>query len=214
MKKQSAQKECKLPPNYFIAVRIRNNEILTKLKSIQENIVKTKEDLKHALISADTFHLTLCVLRIDGEDELNKADQLMETFQQKLRERNDLRKLFLTVQGLDHFRNQVVFAKVKNDENFAQLEKLADTVVSCFEESKMVIKDHEKFTPHLTLAKLSKAPLLRTKRIKAISRDSYADFAEDTFGVEEVDSVQLLSMSKRKAEDGYYYCQKEISLTD
>ena len=43
-----------------------------------------------------------------------------------------------------------------------------------------------------------------------IPRQAYQDVADTSFGTEEITGIQLLSMTKPYAMDGYYYCEGDF----
>lgn len=60
--------------------------------------------------------------------------------------------------------------------------------------------DSRPFQSHLTVAKT------RNARHTPISPDTYSAFVGEEFGEQEVEGLELLSMSMPADEDGYYHC--------
>ena len=80
---------------------------------------------------------------------------------------------------------------------------MLDLVKTVFESHGIMSTDKRKgFTPHLTVAKLSKD---RRHSIKNISEDLYSD-CTIIRGEDKIEQVELLSMTEKKDETGYYYC--------
>ena len=72
----------------------------------------------------------------------------------------------------------------------------------------------KKFKPHLTLMKLSKMkkPKKGEKRLKKIPPELYENYKLAHFGTQNVQNIQLLSMTKPVREDGYYFTQHTFPL--
>ena len=73
----------------------------------------------------------------------------------------------------------------------------------------------EDFTPHLTVMKLSRMDFKKRKlnNIKKIPIDLYVDkWQNQHFGYQNINSIQLLSMTKPVQENGYYFCQHTFPL--
>ena len=62
----------KKQPNFFVAVPISNPAIREAAQSVQENIVKAEEAWKPAMVSVRKFHITLMVLRLENEEEIQR----------------------------------------------------------------------------------------------------------------------------------------------
>lgn len=63
--------------------------------------------------------------------------------------------------------------------------------------------DVRPFSPHLTIAKVSRST---RKSVRHIEEDSYLSFRDTSFGREVITGLELLSMSEPIAEDGHYHC--------
>ena len=78
---------------------------------------------------------------------------------------------------------------------------ILETVRSTFEEHKMFSTDKRPLKPHLTIAKLSKD----YPNIRSINPYLYQKYSDLTFGVEQVQGIELLAMGGlADEEDGYY----------
>lgn len=94
------------------------------------------------------------------------------------------------------------------------MRKVADVVRTHFTAAGLPSTDPgEEFKPHVTLMKLSRAPVLRKQGIKKIDASLYEEQVDGDFGVESVGKIQLCSMTLPKdKETGYYFCAKIIDL--
>ena len=76
-------------------------------------------------------------------------------------------------------------------------------VRSIFEKHGLPSTDDRAFSPHLTIAKVSKSS---RKGVKQIDKETYSEFVDAEFGSDVVRGLELLSMSEPVGEDGYYHC--------
>ena len=71
-KSDSTERSKKPLPNAFVSVRIPSAEIRDKLGEIQEAMVAHDKKLQSTLVSLDRLHLTLFVIRLEGEAEVER----------------------------------------------------------------------------------------------------------------------------------------------
>ena len=65
-------RERRVSPNAFVSVRIPSVEIRQNIETIQRGLVDYDGDLFYTLTSLDKLHLTLCVLRLDSNSEIER----------------------------------------------------------------------------------------------------------------------------------------------
>ena len=90
-----------------------------------------------------------------------------------------------------------------------------------FAANELTSADTKKFVPHLTIAKMSKVPTVKSKwkkkkknkkfkrssdDLSGIDRSTYANLVDSEFGSQAIDGLELLSMTKPSDEEGYYHC--------
>jgi len=193
--------------NYFIAVRVSNPAIHSTIKEIQDSILSKRPLLQPAAIPLGTLHITLMVMHLEKE-QLPKAVDILQSCQ------SDLKKVFeenhfqdLTFEGLGHFRNEVVFGKIKNESEVTMLQSLASVVRQGYEsddEIQLQMEDRP-LTPHLTIMKLSRMPVKKKKKnVRKIQSDMYSSWIDCQLGLETLSEVLLCSMIDKKEEDGFY----------
>lgn len=205
----------RLVPNYFVAIQIHDKLIKDALQKVQDKIVSENKQLTAALIKISTLHLTMCVLSLNSEEEISKSKLALEKASVKLLETYKENPLSLDISGLGHFRNEVVFAKVKKDDQVSSLKLIAETVEDCFVDYDIVPPDKRGFKPHVTIMKLSKVRGAKKKKgLKKIKEELYTDFLLSDFGCETADSLQLCSMMKAKDEHGYYHVEHTVQFAD
>lgn len=211
LKKKSAsfsddKREKRKPPNYFVAIQITNPEITERIDDVQRCMCNSNKDLKSAMITLSTLHLTLRVSCLENQEHINRMiqalDQCIERFN---KEDGDNDMILLDVNDIGHFHNSVVFAKVQEDGCLSKIVKLSEILEQCCQENDVPPSDGKGFTPHITIAKLSKVSFQVKKKVKKIEPSSYAEFQHYHFGKQLVTNLQLCSMNKPKDKAGYYH---------
>ena len=104
-------------------------------------------------------------------------------------------------------------------------------VESVFVSKELVSSSARNFTPHLTIAKMSKMPRGWTQRghkkyhekrkgrsydkkeLRGIDHSAYAELLDMEFGRQTIEGLELLSMEHPPTEDGYYHCYQRYSFT-
>ena len=199
------KKPKRIVPNYFVAIRVSNPHIQSGVKIVQDSIVTHNEALKAALIPLATLHLTLLVVHLDGDEQIQKAADILHHCRTSLEPILQNSTLTLNFSGLDHFRHQVLFVKLCGEEGIAALNSVANVVRETFTKEGIPSTDSRDFNPHLTVMKLTRSPKLRKKGIKKIPVESYANWVVFSFGEEPVNALHLCSMNA-KDKDGFYKC--------
>ena len=203
---QKKKKPRKLAPNYFIAVRVSNPEIHASLTNAQKAIVEHDLKLKPALVPLGTLHLTLMVMYLQNKDEIEKAKSVLHGCKDDIMPLLYEQQLTMNFTGLDHFGNEVLYSKVADQDQVNLLKSVAAAVRERFAKAGIYSTDDREFQPHLTVMKLSRNPKLRKKGIKKIPKESYSEFIDEHFGVENACALHLCSMVHKKTEDGFYLC--------
>lgn len=98
---------------HFIAIRISNPQIVQAAKSVQEDIVEKEEALADCCMGLGLFHITICMLRLDGDGGSDEMIQVFKDAQPQLQELSQ--NLKLRIKGLSTFGQRVLFAKVLPD---------------------------------------------------------------------------------------------------
>ncbi|XP_038603186.1 chromatin modification-related protein eaf-1-like [Tachyglossus aculeatus] len=211
-KEKQSKKPTREKPNYFVAIPIRNDQILNNIENVQELIYTKDPELLKALISVQTLHITLTVVHLGTDQDVQKAISALEQSKAKVDALLQGKPLNLTFRGIGQFNNQVIYVKMSGEEQQI-LSKIADVVESSFREMSVDITGSKDFKPHLTVLKLSKAPALRRKGYRKISLDVYKEYEDSPFGTEILSQIDLCSMHKKKQESGYYHCECSIKIT-
>ncbi|KAK9411580.1 A-kinase anchor protein 7 isoform gamma [Crotalus adamanteus] len=196
-------------PNYFISVPITNPKIIDGIQTLQNTIIQKDNRLSKAMIHYGSFHVTLLVMHLSNEEAISNAIGAFLESGGLIEELLQGKPLNLSFQGTDHFRNQIGFVKLTENDNTSTLLKTAEIVKKIFQEKGIIIDD-KVLKPHLTFMKLSKSPKLQKQGVKRIDPSMFADFKSHYFGDEPMNRLDLCSMLKKKQPNGYYHCESSI----
>ncbi|XP_039603396.1 A-kinase anchor protein 7 isoform X1 [Polypterus senegalus] len=206
------KKKKHLHPNYFISVPITNQKIHASIKAIQTLIIEEDDRYTKAMIPLSTLHMTLLVTYLRSEEEVNIAISVIKGVKESIQRILQGETLILPFHGIGHFRNEVVFVKMVEAEDFLKLKKITEVLRRAFEEKGILAGDSKDFKPHLTFMKLSRAPKLRSQGIKKLDPKLYKNFENQNFGNEKLVNLDLCSMLKKKQPNGYYHCEASITV--
>ena len=208
------KKPKRITPNYFLAIRVSNPQIHSAIKIVQDSITTHNEKLAPALIPLATLHLTIMVIHLENDEQIQKATEVLNQCKISLDPILQNNALTMTFSGLDHFNHQVLYAKLCGGEDMEALKSVVNIVRETFTKEGIPSTDSREFSPHLTVMKLSRNPNLRKKGIKKIPEESYASWVDMSFGEEPVNAVHLCSMNKRREKDGFYKCEATVKFND
>ncbi|XP_064088517.1 A-kinase anchor protein 7-like isoform X2 [Macrobrachium nipponense] len=199
-------------PNFFVGVQVSDSEIHKNIIKVQEALLAFEPAFSRALVDVATSHITLLIARIDDENALSLATCALEEYVKGLEEEG-LEPIKLTFSGVDNFSNSVIYARVIEDEHHQKLIDISAGLREVFAEKGVCMPNTKPLNPHLTIAKMSKAPRGKGKQCpRKIDPHSYESYKELFIGSQPVQSLQLLSMNLPKDEKRYYYCCKEIPI--
>ncbi|XP_038382724.1 A-kinase anchoring protein 7 isoform X6 [Canis lupus baileyi] len=208
--KKRKKKQKGYQPNYFLSIPITNKEITRGIKILQNAILQQDERLAKAMTSDGSFHITLLVMQLLNEDEVNLGIGALLELKPFVEEILQGKELILPFQGVDTFGNQVGFVKLAEGHHINPLLEIAEAAKRTFQEKGFMAGENRSFKPHLTFMKLSRTPWLRRKGVKKIDPKFYEKFISHTFGEEMVHRIDLCSMLKKKQSNGYYHCESSI----
>nr|XP_045015599.1 A-kinase anchoring protein 7 isoform X3 [Jaculus jaculus] len=208
IKKRKKKKDYQ--PNYFLSIPITNKKITGGIKILQNAIIQQDERLAKAMVGDGSFHITLLVMQLLNEDEVNIGIDALLELKPSIEEILKGKHLVLPFQGIDTFGSQVGFVKLAEGEHIKPLLEIAEAAKRTFQEKGILAGENRSFKPHLTFMKLSKAPVLRKKGVKKIEPGLYEKFINHRFGEEMFYRIDLCSMLKEKRSDGYYHCESSV----
>ncbi|KAI5193954.1 A-Kinase Anchor Protein 7 Isoform Gamma [Manis pentadactyla] len=201
-------------PNYFLSIPITNKEIIRGIKTLQNEIIQQDKRLAKAMTSDGSLHVTLLVMQLLNEDEVNIGVDALLELKPFIEEILQGKHLTLPFQGIDTFGNQVGFVKLAEGDHINPLLEIAEAAKRTFQGKGIMAGESRHFKPHLTFMKLSKVPWLRKKGVKKIDPEFYEKFISHKFGEEMMHRIDLCSMLKKKQSDGYYHCESSIVVGD
>ncbi|KAL1770121.1 A-kinase anchoring 7 isoform X1 [Sigmodon hispidus] len=197
-------------PNYFLSIPITNKKITAGIKVLQNMILQQDKRLAKAMAGDGSFHVTLLVMQLLSEDDVNIGTDALLELKPLVEEILQGKHLTLPFQGIGTFGSQVGFVKLADGEHINTLMEIAETAKRTFQEKGILAGESRSFKPHLTFMKLSKAPMLRKKGVKRIEPELYEQFINHRFGEEILSRIDLCSMLKKKQSSGYYHCESSI----
>ncbi|XP_057158576.2 A-kinase anchoring protein 7 isoform X4 [Pan paniscus] len=208
--KKRKKKRKDYQPNYFLSIPITDKEIIKGIKILQNAIIQQDERLAKAMVSDGSFHITLLVMQLLNEDEVNIGIDALLELKPFIEELLQGKHLTLPFQGIGTFGNQVGFVKLAEGDHVNSLLEIAETANRTFQEKGILVGESRSFKPHLTFMKLSKSLWLRKNGVKKIDPDLYEKFISHRFGEEILYRIDLCSMLKKKQSNGYYHCESSI----
>ncbi|XP_021501360.1 A-kinase anchoring protein 7 isoform X2 [Meriones unguiculatus] len=197
-------------PNYFLSVPITNKKITAGVKVLQNSILQQDKRLAKAMVGDGSLHVTLLVMQLLNEDEVNVGTDALLELKPFIEEILQGKHLTLPFQGIGTFGSQVGFVKLADGDHVSVLLEIAETAKRTFQEKGILAGESRSFKPHLTFMKLSKAPMLWKKGVKKIEPGLYEQFINHRFGEEILYQIDLCSMLKKKQSNGYYHCESSI----
>ncbi|XP_009279799.1 PREDICTED: A-kinase anchor protein 7 [Aptenodytes forsteri] len=203
------KKKKQYQPNYFVSLPITNPEITGNIQAVQDAVTQKDQRLSKAMVHSGSLHVTMLVMHLSNEEEISIAVGALSDSKDFVEDLLKGKTVDLSFQGIDHFKNEVGFVKLAENDHTAILTKIAETMKKIFQEKGILAGDERAFKPHLTFMKLSKSAQLR-KQVKRIDSSLYEDFKSHYFGDEILHRLDLCSMLKKKQPNGYYYCESSI----
>lgn len=199
-------------PTHFIAIRIQNKKIRDTLEELFYQITELKHEYVKLLIPSKRAHLTLAVICLKPENK-DKAIQVLQDVIRESKEK-ELKKLKLTLRGAGNFPGRkMAFVNLEPDEARENLENFIINLREKLAENGFQHIGKTELKPHLSFMSLSQATpkYLKEYKIDKIDPDLFRGYRSSVFGVETVQSVQILSM-KINEKTGYYKIVHEESL--
>ena len=158
------------------------------------------------------FHLTLCMIRIEGEEGIREAQQMMTELEREFSKNLKLSQSSFTIKGLATFGQRVLYAKV----NPTPKDIFSDMYLTIQNRLRLAnnIWSTNKFEsiPHMTIVKVNR-PIARVRRSKYLPSSLYADFEDCSFGVQPVNNIKLCVIDAETHSDGFYRTIGEIEIS-
>ncbi|KFO96198.1 A-kinase anchor protein 7 isoform gamma, partial [Calypte anna] len=184
-------------------------QITASVRAVQDAVIQKDQRLSEAMVRSGSLHVTMLVMHLANEKEISIAVGALSDTKDFVEDLLKGKTVDLSFQGIGHFRDEVGFVKLVENDNTTILKEIAETMKKIFQEKGIMAGEERVFKPHLTFMKLSKSPQLR-KRVKKIDSRLYEDFKSHYFGDEILHRLDLCSMLKKKQPNGYYYCESSV----
>ena len=197
-------------------MRITNPTILENISKLQAELISKDESFKKHLEAPSKAHVTLAILNLNEETLEDCKSVLNNSFKPSYSE--SLRTV--SFKGVGQFSKRVIFAKPS--ENIEFLRTLREDLLDIFSDHNIdVLEQDREFNPHLTLFKIRREKRRKRKKSGEDTKKDKLDIEDDqdnnsdyNFGEQVFDELELLSMNKAKAEDGYYFSEAKCSLIE
>ena len=178
---------------------------------MQKHVIETNPMLTKALIKQNSFHLTLKVLHLKNNTEIEHVKSAFVKTIEKYRQNFTNEKLYLDFQGIGDFFEQIIYAKLENEEVVkTRLNPIIEEISKEITKSGVQIVNQENWKPHLTLVDLRKVKKLR-KEARKLHPSLTSNFKNMKFGRELVNGLQLLSIFGPKSQENYYEIIAEVA---
>ena len=142
-------------PNYFLAVQVKNPQIRMNASILQKHVIETNPMLTKALIKQNSFHLTLKVLHLKNNTEIEQVKSAFVKTIEKYRQDFTNEKLYLDFQCIGDFFEQIIYAKLENEEVVkTRLNPIIEEISKEITKSGVQLVNQESWKPHLTLVDL------------------------------------------------------------
>ncbi|KAK9836214.1 hypothetical protein WJX84_011106 [Apatococcus fuscideae] len=185
-------------PTHFLAFQLsQHEEVCRAIQRVQSTITAHNDLLRATLVDSEAAHLTLMVAELattdlDGCPRLEKAIQAMDHLPIKLASQGRLRPVSLHLSGLSSFGTKVLYLDLTPGEDLEALNDLVKAICDHMDEAGIESTDQRGFTPHVTIAKMSRVkPRGRKPACKGIPKEAWKELAEVQCAAVEVAQLQL-----------------------
>ncbi|XP_070580897.1 leukocyte receptor cluster member 9-like [Ptychodera flava] len=197
-------------PNYFLALRITDKDILAAVQQVQEKMVETEPRLASCCIPPTKLHLTICTMRIDSESQMKTACGVLKDLKHEISRLLPPATL-LKFDGLNVFRDRVLYAAPQPE---PALLKFYDHITSLFRAAGVNLAGtRDEYTPHMTIVKLTRS-VAKQLRNPCLEEASYYEYLDDYFGTQAIESLHLCSMGSGQRHDGFYQTAMSLDVYD
>ncbi|XP_009953742.1 PREDICTED: A-kinase anchor protein 7 isoform gamma-like, partial [Leptosomus discolor] len=112
-------------PNYFISLPITNPEITGSIQAVQDAIIQKDQRLSKAMVRSGSLHVTMFVMHLSNEEEISIAVGALSDSKDFVEDLLKGKTVDLSFQGIDHFRNEVGFVKLAENDQTTILTEIA-----------------------------------------------------------------------------------------
>ena len=185
-------------PNFFVSIPITNRELLNNIKKLNDDLQTSNHLVNQFMMPDSSYHVTLCTLRVDGEEELKKAKQALESIKNTDNFASNFLPIQLKFSGISDFYNKVFHVKCECPD-LDKLERLKKLILEKFKEFEVNLAgNYYEFIPHLTIFKISGSnPESKNQQVcLLIDNLTWMKYEEFDFGCQNVKELELWEMVK------------------
>lgn len=175
-------------PNAFYCLAVRNRAIVQTAEAVQAAICDREPRLAGVLVKPNALHVTLAVTRLSHQRDEQAGKAILGSLAARLLELVPPHDP-LIISGVRAFRDRVLYAAVQPH---AGLATFVAELRAALMAAGLEAADHEMFTAHMTLCKLSR-PLCR--EMGQIPRECWYGCSAVNFGAVHVGGAELCWMS-------------------
>ncbi|KAF2072154.1 hypothetical protein CYY_006530 [Polysphondylium violaceum] len=191
-------------PNYFLGLQITSPEISNSLIVAQKEFTTRGPGITRSLITPSKFHLTVFVMNLPTQDDLDKVKGLLPKIKEIRSTIYDTTPI-VNVCGIGSFYDRVIWAGLKQDENRIKLDRFVKDVTTLFQQNGVDLED--RWSPHITLAKGKTSDDF----VKAITYCN-SQYHDKEFGIQTFKSLDLLKIGSTDPITKYYSTLDTLSL--
>lgn len=205
-------------PNHFVAIRLLEKEFRQASVQIRDYLTRLVSGLAEHFVPVETLHISLCLLRLDTQADVQRARDALQEFGFNNRRLLPPPLVLSFPHGLRDFKSTVLYLQ---PEPLARLHALARSLERAFKDKGLSVTcPSENLCPkgiklHATLAKVRKLPKgteASSQTVQCIPEELYSQAPAADFGCQVVDTLELCSTGKARGCDGFYNTLAAIRL--
>lgn len=147
-----------------------------------------------------SYHLTLCTLRIDSDEELKIVKNVLD----KVFKNEDVLSEFpieIDFQGIGEFYDKTLYGKSADKNASDKLDYVKDIILKELKNNSINIAgNYYEFVPHLSIVKIDAKIDSLTQMLPAVFWEQFKDF---NFGKQNVDTLKLCQMGNINLNRNY-----------
>lgn len=187
-------------PNYFVSIPINDTSIKEKLFQLTCDLLDFNSKIDKYLFPDTSYHLTLCTLRIDSDEELKIVKNVLD----KVFKNEDVLSEFpieIDFQGIGEFYDKTLYGKSADKNASDKLDYVKDIILKELKNNSINIAgNYYEFVPHLSIVKIDAKIDSLTQMLPAVFWEQFKDF---NFGKQNVDTLKLCQMGNINLNRNY-----------
>ena len=193
--------------NYFVAVRCSNPDVGDSVEMVLDEMDSQNPAYREACYNRDEIHITLCVLALYSQDQMDRTVKLLQNIKRTLAALAP--KTPLKIEGVSEFNNcKILYAQVQSS---ALLEHFRYLLVGELQKEGITLGDMNRdYKPHVTIGNITRRFRTRNPGIENFPENVLTKFKNLKFGLQKVEGIYLCKMGDERREDGFYSCLTQI----